>query len=129
MSVHVYNGCSSGLQYNGEHCVCNPFLAQHHFICTIRTNTTTYKAGQLHYWIGVLEEHVMLSTSCPVFFCNSVLQSGLTIDNTVMTVSNASMVVTACSAVNAHQVTVQCLALSNVKSAPVCGYFSYHCMH
>ena len=81
IAIYVFNGCSPGLQYKHEQCVCNTFLKQHHFTCTIVTNTTTYKAEQPHYWIGVEEEHVIISPRCPIFFCNSALQSGLTIDS------------------------------------------------
>ena len=82
IAIHVFNGCSPGLQYKHEQCECNPFLKQHHFTCTIATNTTTYKAERPHYWIGVEEKHVLISPSCPIFFCNSALQTGLTIDST-----------------------------------------------
>ena len=78
--VQVFNSCSPGLQYKYDRCVCNTFLEQHHFVCTIMTNRTKYKAERPHYWIGIKEEHVLISPSCPVFFCNSALQSGLTID-------------------------------------------------
>ena len=81
IAVRVFNSCSPGLQYKHEHCVCNPFLKQQHFTCTIVTNTTTYKAERPHYWIGIEEEHVIISLRCPIFFCNSALQSGLTIDS------------------------------------------------
>ena len=81
ITVHVYNGCSPGLQYEHEQCECNPFLKQHSFTCTITTTTTTYKAGWPHYWIGIAEEHVLISPGCPLFFCNLVLQSGLAIHN------------------------------------------------
>ena len=80
ITVQVFNSCSPGLQYKYNQCVCNTFLEQHRFVCTIRTNRTIYKAERPHYWIGIKEEHVLISPSCPVFFCNSVLQSGLTID-------------------------------------------------
>ena len=79
--IHVFNDCSPGLQYIDQQCICNPFLKQHHFTCTIMTTTTTYKAEWPYYWIGIVEEHVMLSPSCPIFFCNSALQSGLALDN------------------------------------------------
>ena len=44
-------------------------------------------------------------------------------------ISNVSMTIEVFSAVNVHQVIVLCLALTNVKSAPVCGCSSYLCMH
>ena len=81
IAIYVFNGCSPGLQYKHEQCVCNTFLKQHHFTCTIVTNTTTYRAEQPHYWIRVEEEHVIISPRCPIFFCNSALQSGLTLDS------------------------------------------------
>ena len=81
IDVRVFNGCSPGLQYNGEQCECKPFLRQHRFTCTIRTNTTTYKAKQSHYWIGIAEDHLVFSPSCPMFFCNLALQSGITLGN------------------------------------------------
>ena len=85
MSVQVFNGCSPGLQYSDKQCVCNIFLEQHHFTCTINimSNTTTYKAEQSHYWMDIVDTHVLLSPNCPIFFCNSVLQSGLTLDNSI----------------------------------------------
>ena len=79
IAIRVFNGCSSGLQYKHKQCVCNTFLEQHRFTCTIVTNTTTYKADRPHYWIGIEEEHVIISPNCPLSFCNSVLQSGVTI--------------------------------------------------
>ena len=83
--VHVFNSCSPGLQYNqhAQQCVCNTFLEKEGFTCTFRTSTnaTTYTAEQSHYWIGIVDNHVILSPNCPVFFCNSVLQSGVTIDS------------------------------------------------
>ena len=78
--IDVFNSCSPGLQFKDEQCVCNQFLKQHHFTCTIRNNTTTYKAEWSYYWIRIEGQHVILSPSCPIFFCNSVLQSGLTLD-------------------------------------------------
>ena len=80
IAIHVYD-CSPGLQYIHNQCECNTFLKQHHFTCNIVNNTTTYKADRAHYWIGVEEEHVIISPSCPIFFCNSALQSGLTLDS------------------------------------------------
>ena len=80
MAIRVFNGCSPGLQYKHEQCACNTFLEHHSFTCTIKTNTTIYKAERPHYWIGIEEELVLISPRCPSFFCNSVLQTGLTID-------------------------------------------------
>ena len=80
IAIHVYD-CSPGLQYIHNQCECNTFLKQHHFTCNIVNNTTTYKADRAHYWIGVEEELVLISPSCPIFFCNSALQSGLTLDS------------------------------------------------
>ena len=79
ITVQVFNSCSPGLQYKYKQCVCNTFLEQHCFVCTIKTNRTIYKAERPHYWIRVKDDHVLISPSCPVFFCNSVLQSGLTV--------------------------------------------------
>ena len=81
IAIRVFNGCSPGLQYEHEQCECNPFLKRHSFTCTIVTNTTRYKAERPHYWIGIEEEQVTISSYCPLFFCNSVLQSGLAIHN------------------------------------------------
>ena len=80
IAIHVYD-CSPVLQYIHNQCECNTFLKQHHFTCNIVNNTTTYKADRAHYWIGIEEELVLISPSCPIFFCNSALQSGLTLDS------------------------------------------------
>ena len=86
IAIHFFNDCSPGLEYKhaSKQCECNPFLEQHHFTCTITNNKTTYRAEQSHYWIGIKDEHAILSPSCPIFFCNSVLQSGLTLDNSTI---------------------------------------------
>ena len=79
--IKVFSSCSPGLVYKEHECTCNTFLKQHKFTCTVRTNTTTYRADQLHYWIGKKGNYSFLSPYCPTVYCNSaVLQSGLTLN-------------------------------------------------
>ena len=81
LNIQVVNSCSQGLVYEQHSCACNAFLKQHMFTCIVRTNTTTYRSGQPHYWIGMEEKHLLLSSNCPSFYCNSaVLLGGLTLN-------------------------------------------------
>ena len=80
--IKVFNGCSPGLVYKEHECTCNALLKHHMFTCTVKTNTTTYRADQPHYWIGKKGNYSFLSPYCPTVYCNSaVLQSGLTLDD------------------------------------------------
>ena len=75
--INVSN-CSSGLVYKQSSCVCNVFLMQHKFTCTMTTNTTTYRTELSHYWIGINGRHLLLSPNCPASYCDSdVLLNGL----------------------------------------------------
>ena len=79
--IMVFNSCSPGLVYKQHECTCNTFLKKHMFTCSVRTNTTTYRADQPHYWIGKKGNNVFLSPNCPTIYCNSVaLQSGMSLD-------------------------------------------------
>ena len=81
LNIQVFNSCSPGLVYEQHSCACNAFLKQHMFTCIVRTNTTTYRSGQPHYWIGMEEKHLLFSSNCPSSYCNSaVLLGGLTLN-------------------------------------------------
>ena len=76
------NNCPTGFQIssktsnNRKTCSCSDLLSNHQFQCTIIAKGTkmeiTYKSSTDNYWMGYLDQQLVISDHCPPHYCNTV---------------------------------------------------------
>ena len=93
VTVQASTNCPTGFQVspssNGMTCSCSDLLSNHHFQCTIIAKGTiieiTYKSSTNNYWMGYLDQQLVISDHCPSHYCNTVnstlLTTGLTTED------------------------------------------------
>ena len=80
ITVQASKNCPTGFQISSSNnrmtCSCSDLLSDHHFQCTIITKGTiieiTYKSSTSNYWMGYLNQQLVISDHCPSHHCNTV---------------------------------------------------------
>ena len=80
VTVQASTRCPTGFQIsssnNRKTCSCSDLLSNHHFQCTIMAKGTiiemTYKSSTNNYWMGYLDQQLVISDHCPSHYCNTV---------------------------------------------------------
>ena len=80
ITVQASTNCPTGFQIsssnNRKTCICSNLLSNHHFQCTIIAKGTiiviTYKSSTNNYWMGYLDQQLVISDHCPSHYCNTV---------------------------------------------------------
>ena len=93
VTVQTSANCPTGFQIlssnNRMTCSCSDLLSNHHFQCTIIAKGTiiliSYKSSTNNYWMGYLDQQLVISDHCPSHYCNTVNSTlsttGLTTDD------------------------------------------------
>ena len=80
VTVQASTNCPTGFQIsyltNMMTCSCSDLLSDHHFQCNIIAKGTiieiTYKSPTSNYWMGYLDQQLVISDHCPSHYCNTV---------------------------------------------------------
>ena len=80
VTVQASTRCPTGFQIsslnNRKTCSCSDLLSNHHFQCTIITKGTiieiSYRSSTNNYWMGYLDQQLVISDHCPSHYCNTV---------------------------------------------------------
>ena len=93
LTVQASTNCPTGFQLSSSNnrkiCSCSDLLSNHHFQCTIFTKGTiieiTYKSSTNNYWMGYLDQQLVISDHCPSHYCNTfksiISTTGLTTED------------------------------------------------
>ena len=95
VTVKANTNCPTGFQVSPSNnritCSCSDLLSNYHFQCTITAKGTiikiTYKSSTNNYWMGYLDQQLVISDHCPPHYCNTV---NSTISTTGLTTEDLS---------------------------------------
>ena len=93
ITVKASTNCPTGFQISSSNnrkiCSCSELLSNHHFQCTIIAKGTiieiTYKSSTSNYWMGYLDQQLVISDHCPSHYCitvnSTISTTGLTTED------------------------------------------------